>query len=29
MPYEEAEILKFFGLDTAGGTDPAGLYWGH
>jgi acetylxylan esterase len=22
MPYEEAEILKFFGLDTAGGTDP-------
>jgi len=22
MPYEEAEILKFFGLDKAGGTDP-------
>jgi poly(hydroxyalkanoate) depolymerase family esterase len=22
MPYEEADILKFFGLDTAGGTDP-------
>jgi acetylxylan esterase len=22
MPYEEADILKFFGLDVAGGTDP-------
>jgi poly(hydroxyalkanoate) depolymerase family esterase len=22
MPYEEADILKFFGLDTAGGSDP-------
>jgi MYXO-CTERM domain-containing protein len=22
MPYEEADILKFFGLDTAGGADP-------
>ena len=22
MPYEEVEILKFFGLDKAGGTDP-------
>jgi len=22
MPYEEADILKFFGLDVAGGSDP-------
>jgi acetylxylan esterase len=22
MPYEESDILKFFGLDTAGGSDP-------
>jgi acetylxylan esterase len=22
MPYEETDILKFFGLDTAGGSDP-------
>jgi poly(hydroxyalkanoate) depolymerase family esterase len=22
MPYEEADILKYFGLDTAGGSDP-------